>query len=110
MNAKNVMQELSTVKEIVRLVLSTNRLSRNSDTYLYLKVIEHQAEQRNIDLNMISVNAFFLGAASEGFANYESVRRVRQKLQAACPELRGHERVRAARRKNEAVFREWAVE
>lgn len=107
---KNTMQELSTVKELVRFILSENRLSRNSDTYLYLKVIEHQAEQRNIDLSMVSVDSFFLCAIKDGFANYESVRRVRQKLQADYPELRGDARVQAAHRENEAAFREWAVE
>lgn len=110
MKANSVMQELSTVKELVRFVLSTDRIARNSDTYLYLKVIKQQAEQRNIDLSMVSVDSFFLCGINDGFANYESVRRARQKLQADCPDLRGNERVQAARRENETVFREWAVE
>jgi hypothetical protein len=104
------MQELSTVKELVRFILTTDRRSRNCDGYLYLKVIEHQAKEKKIDLRFSSVKWFFLHSSEKGFANYESVRRARQKLQAECPELRGNERVQAARRENEAVFRDWAVE
>lgn len=102
--------ELSTVKELVRFILATDRQSRNSDSYLYLKVIEHQAREKKIDLRFSSVRWFFLNSAEKGFANYESVRRARQKIQAENPGLMGNERVQAARRENEAVFREWAVE
>lgn len=104
--AKN---ELSTTKELVRYILSTDPQSRNSDSYLYLKVIDLQAKDK-LDLHIVSVPWFFNHSAEYGFANYESVRRARQKLQADCPELRGNARVQAARRENEAVFREWAVE
>lgn len=102
--------ELSTVKELVRFILATDSHSRNSDSYLYLKVIELQAKEKKIDLRFSSVRWFFLNSGAKGFANYESVRRARQKIQAECPELMGSERVQAMRRENEAVFREWAVE
>ena len=102
--------ELSTVKELVHFILSTDSKSRNSDSYLYLKVIELQAKEKKIDLRFSSVRWFFLNAGEKGFANYESVRRARQKIQAENPGLMGNERVQAARRENEAVFREWAVE
>lgn len=110
MKQKNAMKELSTVKELVRYVLTMDPKSRNSDSYLYLKVIEQQAREKKIDLQFLSVPWFFLHSGSEGFANYESVRRARQKIQAECPNLMGNARVEAARRENEAVFREWAVE
>lgn len=106
----NTLQELRTVKEIVRFVLITDRKARNSDSYLYLKVIEHQAIQNQTDLRLVSVVSFFRNLNENGFAKFESVRRARQKLQAEFPELMGSEEVEAARRENEAVFREWAVE
>ena len=107
---KRTATELSTVKNLVRFILSTDRKARNSDSYLYLKVIEHQAKEKKIDLRFSSVRWFFLNSGERGFANYESVRRARQKIQAECPELLGNARVQAARRENEAVYREWAVE
>lgn len=109
-NKKETMQELNTVKELVRFVLTMEPNARNSDSYLYLKVIEQQAKEKKIDLHLLSVPWFFLHSGTEGFANYESVRRARQKLQAECPHLMGVARVEAARRENETAFREWAVE
>lgn len=110
MRGLNTLQELNTVKEIVRFVLITDRKSRNSDSYLYLKVIEHQAQEKWIDLRNVSVVSFFAHLNENGFAKFESVRRARQKLQNEFPDLMGSADVEAARRENEAVFREWAVE
>ena len=106
----NTLQELNTVKELVRYILSTDPQSRNSDSYLYLKVIEQQAIQKSIDLRLLSVVSFFNNLNFNGFAKFESVRRARQKLQAEYPALMGSADVQAARRANETAFREWAVE
>lgn len=110
MNQKNTLQELHTVKELVCYILATDPQSRNSDSYLYLKVIEQQAIQKSIDLRLLSVVSFFDNLNFNGFAKFESVRRARQKLQAENPHFMGSAEVQAARRNNEAVFREWAVE
>lgn len=110
MRGLNTLQELNTVKELVRYVLITDRKARNSDSYLYLKVIEHQAIQRQTDLRLVSVVSFFAHLNENGFAKFESVRRARQKLQNEFPELMGSADVQEARQENEAVFREWAVE
>ena len=107
---RNVLQELHTVKELVSYILCSDQKARNSDSYLYLKVIEQQAIQKGIDLRFLSVVSFFANLNENGFAKFESVRRARQKLQNEYPDLMGSADVEAARRENETVFREWAVE
>lgn len=107
---KNTLEELHTMKEIVKEILVLDPRARNSDSYLYLKVIQKQAMQKRVNLRFLSVVSFFSNLNEHGFANYESVGRVRRKLQNEFPELSGREPVQAARRENEEVFREWAVE
>lgn len=96
------------VSALVKSILEQNKMARNSDPYLYLQVIERQAELKNIDLSMISVDSFFYSASREGFANYETVRRARQKIQREYPELAASEKVKAYRAENEEMFREYA--
>jgi hypothetical protein len=108
MSRTNTAQELSTIKEIVKSILVMDPKARNSDSYLYLKVIEQQAAQKNVDIRFLSVAVFFSELPQNGFAKFESVRRARQKLQNDFPELMGTEDVRIFREDNETVFRAFA--
>ena len=97
-------KELKTTTDIVKDILEHDPASRNSDDYLYYMVC------RSID--GISVHLPFwkvmLNRKEYNFPAFESVRRVRQKMQEKYPELSGDSTVEAHRILNEEVFREYA--
>lgn len=102
------MNELKTTAALVKHLLETNPQTRNSDSYLYLQVIQHEAYLKGVDLHVLSVAAFLLSMNIIGFTGFETVRRARQKIQAQCPELAASDSVSAARMENEKDFRAFA--
>lgn len=102
------MNELKTTAKLVKAILEDDKQCRNSDSFLYLKVIEHIAEQKGVDLFGISVPVFLCTMRSYGFPPFESVRRSRQKVQAEFPELAASERVSGLRMINETEYRQFA--
>lgn len=101
-------KQLITTTNLVKTILETNTQARNSDSLLYLKVLEHCALQKGVDLQLLSVSAFLTSMNIFGFPCFETVRRSRQKIQREYPELKGCEAVEAARAENEQTFREYA--
>lgn len=101
-------KELLTITELVYAILATDKQARNSDYYLYLKVLEIQARQKEIDIKKLPVTTFLLKASELGFAHFETVRRTRQKLQAEHPFLNTNFEVQQFRSENEKAFREFA--
>ncbi len=104
------MNDLRTTRKLVKSILEENPQTRNSDSYLYFKVLKHRADQMGVDLRQLSVASFLLGMNDFGFPIFETVRRSRQKLQAAFPELAACETVEEYRMENEKVFRGFALE
>lgn len=104
----NKKYELLTIKSLVKNILEQDAMSRNSDSYLYLKVICKVAEIKKFDLSAVSVTDFLSNMSKWGFPPFESVRRARQLVQEHYPELSSTERIKAKRNKNEEVFREFA--
>lgn len=102
--------ELKYIKSIVKYFLATDQKARNSDSYLYLKVVEYFAIQNGCDLSNFTVPFFLQHMSEYGFPPFESVRRSRQKLQAAFPELAASKEVAEQRADNEVTFREFARE
>lgn len=102
------MTDLKTTTKLVKAILEDDERTRNSDSFLYLKCIEHIADQKGIDLFGISVPCFLVGMSANGFPPFESVRRTRQKIQATYPELAACEKVAQMRKENEAAFLEFA--
>ena len=100
--------ELFTTKRLVKEILLTDERARNSDSFLYFRVLGVLALEKGIDMNHIPVTAFLLNMAEWGFPPFESVRRTRQKLQATFPELIANEAVEAFRSENEADYRAFA--
>lgn len=101
-------KQLITTTNLVKTILETTPQTRNSDSLLYLKVLEHCALQKGVDLQLLSVYAFLTSMNIFGFPCFETVRRSRQKLQREYPELKGCEAVEAARAENEQTFRDYA--
>ena len=103
-------ETLKTTTKLVKNILEENPQTRNSDSFLYFKVLQYRANRMGVDLRDISVASFLLGMNVFGFPGFETVRRTRQKIQATYPELAACENVQIARMDNEKVFRGYALE
>lgn len=104
-------QQLITTANLVKMILETEPQTRNSDSLLYLKVLEHCAVQKGVNLHLIPVTAFLSHYIHEyDFPCSETVRRVRQKIQAQHPELKGEKAVQAHRKAYENIYRDFARE
>ena len=103
------LNDLKTISGLVKHILEQNKQARNSDSILYLKVLEHQSHELGIDLRLLSVPVFLTEMGQRGFAGFETVRRARQKIQATFPELAACEAVEGFRMENEKEFRVYAV-
>ncbi len=106
----NKKTELKFIKAIVKSILETDQRARNSDSYLYLKVIEYIAEQSHISLSNITILQFLNHMNDYGFPPFESVRRARQKNQAEYPELAASKTVADQRADNEIDYRNFVRE
>ena len=104
------MNELRTVSKLVKFILEDNKQSRNSDNVLYLKVLEHHAQTKDINLDTMTVPTFLLGMKQYGFPAFETVRQSRQKMQETYPELAPIDVVGRRRSKKEAEFREFVAD
>lgn len=102
--------ELKTITALVKNILEKDRRARNSDSVLYFKVLEHIAEEKQIDLHRLTVPGFLLCRKQLGLPCHETVRRTRQKVQAEFPELRASAEIEAERAGFEAAYREYARE
>jgi hypothetical protein len=104
----STLNELKGVTALVYLVLEHFPETRNNDGLLWLKVLEHQAYEKDIDLRNLAIPYFLPRIRELGFTPFESVRRTRQKLQATYHHLAAAEAVQAFRAENEAEYREYA--
>jgi hypothetical protein len=102
------MLDLKNTTALVKSILEQDKQCRNSDSFLYLKVLFAVGKQKGIDIEKMSVPYFLLNLHGSGFPGFETVRRTRQKLQQHYPELAACEDVEGFRVENEKVFREYA--
>lgn len=103
------MKNLKTIRALVQTILEEDEKARNSDSYLYLRVLNIIAEREHIKLNEIHVVDFLVNLNSSPFPIFESVRRSRQILQAKFPHLAPCKVVEEYRAENEEAFREFAI-
>ena len=103
------MLNLKATTALVEQILREEPQTRNSDSLLYLKVLQYHANEKNVDLQKIPVPLFLLHMDDFGFPPFESVRRTRQKTQAQFPELAANDRVSGFRAANEEVYRAYAL-
>lgn len=102
------MNDLQTTTALVKSILEQDKQCRNSDSFLYLKVLTEIGKQKGIDIDSMSIPYFLLNLHGVGFPGFETVRRTRQKLQQHHPELAACEAVEGFRMENEAEFRAYA--
>ena len=102
------MSELKTVTKLVKSILEEDTQCRNSDSFLYLKILETYGNKNGIDINEMSVPNFLLTMKKNGFPGFETVRRTRQRVQAENPDLAACDKVKGMRMINETEFRQYA--
>lgn len=103
------MEDLKTTTHLVKAILEDNVQARNSDSYLYLKVLDHIADEFGIVLSAMPVPYFLTNINDLPFPGFETVRRTRQKIQADFPDLAACKKVAAMRQENEAAFKAYAL-
>lgn len=102
------MTDLKTIKELVQTLLEQDERCRNNDGFLYLRVLFTYATKSGINLDAMSIPDFLVNHHGTDFPIFESVRRARQKLQAANPDLAACEAVQEYRAENEKEYRAFA--
>ena len=99
---------LVNVTALVKSILQEDQRARNSDSLLYLRVLKHIETEQREKLNGVTVFDFLMRLQGNVYPCFESVRRARQKVQRAYPELAASVEVQAYRAENEELFREYA--
>lgn len=102
------MLDLKNTTALVKSILEQDKQCRNSDSFLYLKVLTEVGKRKGIDIENMSIPYFLLNLHGAGLPPFESVRRARQKIQAAHPELAACDCVEGFRAENEAEYRAFA--
>ena len=103
------MEDLKTITALVKSLLEQDARCRNSDGFLYLRVLFARAAQKGINLDAMTVSDFLLNHHGSSFPIFESVRRTRQKVQQHHPELAACDVVAGYRAENEAKYFAYAV-
>lgn len=100
---------LKTITDLVRALLEEDVRCRNSDSFLYLRVLFAYADRHGESLDGMTVADFLLNHHGSDYPIFETVRRTRQKLQQHHPELEASEAVQGFRAEKEADFFAYAV-
>lgn len=96
-------KQFKQVKHLVTLILERYPDTRNSDSLLYLAVIE-AIGKGNTDK---PIKDILLNLEELGLPCFETVRRTRQKIQAERKDLQAAEKVQDYRTERELLFREF---
>lgn len=102
------MDDLNTTTKIVKHILKTEPHTRNSDSFLYLRVLEYIADQQGLMFPAMTVQYFLTNLSDLPFPGFETVRRTRQKLQADYPDLAANASVKAMRAEKEQEYLNYA--
>ena len=93
---------------LVKHILEHDPKARNSDSYLYMKIIEIKAQGWEMPLCNVSVMYFLQNMKMLDVPPFESVRRARQKIQAKYPDLAACKEVREGRMEKEEAYYQFA--
>lgn len=97
------MAKINTTHNTVLRILETNPETRSDDWLLILEVWKEYISTE------MSIESIFIHHVELGIPNFETIRRCRQKIQSKFPHL-VNEEARALRKKEEAEFREYALD
>ena len=102
------MTDIKHTSDLVKGLLTEDEKCRNSDSYLYLRVLSIIADNKYIDLKSITIPDFLMIYHGTVFPIFETVRGARQKVQEHHPELCACEAVQEFRMENELEYRAYA--
>lgn len=102
--------QIETTTALVKDILTVNPASRNSDNFLFYLVCKKLLDDQGIDVETIGFVKLFLSLPGYGIPQFETVGRVRRKLQQEFPELRCNETVGQARSASQDAFKDFALE
>ena len=95
-------KELKDLKTMVLETLEEDQEARNSDNYLYLQV----AKRVNYDAISQPFFTVVMNMSKYGLPSFETIGRLRRKVQEEHPDLMSAEQIEMFRTDNEEVFRE----
>lgn len=98
-------EQLKTTSKIVLRILETEPQTRNSDSYLYLKVLEYYDNMYDACMRKLPIETFLINMGKYKIPNFETVRRSRQKVQRKYPDLAACKTVQAYKDENEQAYR-----
>lgn len=93
---------------LVKDVLTNNESSRNSDNLLFYLVCKPLLAEKGVDADKIGFAELFLSLKEYGLPQYETVGRIRRKLQQEFPELQCISEVGMNRSMVEDSFKDFA--
>ncbi|KXG42651.1 hypothetical protein [Tepidibacillus decaturensis] len=102
------MDEFTNTSELVMYILTNDEQSRNSDNYLFYLVGKKILGSKGIDIDKIGFKKLFLSLKEYGLPQFETVGRIRRKLQHEFPQLSGCESVSMQRLLNEESFNDFS--
>lgn len=102
------MSDLKSTAALVRTLLEHDPRCRNSDGFLYLRVLFAYAAKNGINLDAMTIPDFLINHHGNEFPIFESVRRARQKVQQHHPELAACDAVEGFRNEKEAAYLNFA--
>lgn len=104
------MDGFANTSELVMSVLTNDKKSRNSDNYLFYIVCKTLLSNKGINIDTIGFAKLFLSLKDYGLPQYETVGRIRRKIQHDFLELTGCDNVNKQRAWEEDSFHAWANE
>ena len=104
------MNELKTTASLVKHILEEDQQARNSDSFLYFRVLEYHGKQKSVDIHSMSIPSFLLNMSVWGFPPFETVRRSRQVIQAKHPDMAPNAQVASWRGQKMEEYRDFARE
>jgi len=95
---------MDTLKNDIRNLLVADAKARDNDNRLYALVIKQYSKRNGYTLDRVDY-FFNLNFSKFGIPTFESVSRMRRKVQSESPELKGSEQAIKARKLEQAKYR-----
>lgn len=100
------MNELKNIAAVVKFILETEPDTRNNDGLLYVRVCQYF----NPSINLFPFGTVMANQKSYNLPGAETVRRARQKIQAANEHLKANKTVKEYRAENELKYKAFALD
>lgn len=71
---------MSELEQLVKVIMEQDDLAKNSDSWLYLRVLFFKAQESGINLNKTYVPSFITNMKGWGLPEFEEVKKSKQKV------------------------------